>query len=107
MAVVGASAKQNTLPAHPVPSFSSRLGHPFFECGQIGFCTVLRIYLGATSIRNIVMWLSKQPLAQFLLLGAAIFALYTMAGRPETGPTQIRVGSTSTLVRTIGGRFMI
>jgi hypothetical protein len=90
---VGASAKQNTLPAHPVPSFGSRLGHPFFECGQIGFYTVLR--------------LSGSLLAQFLLLGAAIFALYTMAGRPETGPTQIRVGSTSTLVRTIGGRFMI
>ena len=53
------------------------------------------------------MRLSGSLLAQFLLLGAAIFALYTMAGRPETGPTQIRVGSTSTLVRTIGGRFMI
>ena len=53
------------------------------------------------------MWLSKQPLAQFLLLGAAIFALYTMAGRPETVPTEIRVGSTSTLVITIGGRFLI
>lgn len=107
MAVVGASAKQNTLPADPVPSFGSRLGHPFFECGPIGFYTVSRIYLGATSIGNIIMRLSGQPLAHFLLLGAAIFALYTMVARPETGPTQIRVGSKSTLVLTIRGRFMI
>lgn len=107
MAVVGASAKQNTLPADPVPSFGSRLGHPFFDCGPIGFYTVSRIYLGATSIRNIIMRLSGQPLAQFLSLGAAIFALYTMVARPETAPKEIRVGATSTLVRTIGGRFLI
>jgi len=68
--------------------------HPFFECGPYGFYTVSRIYLGATSIRNIIMRLSAQPLAQFLLLGAAIFALYTMVARPETAPTEIRVGST-------------
>jgi hypothetical protein len=94
MAVMGASAKQNTLPAYPVPSFGSRLGHSFFECWPIGFYTVSRIYLGATSIRNIIMWLSGQPLAQFLLLGTAIFALYKMVARPETVPTEIRVDST-------------
>jgi hypothetical protein len=65
------------------------------------------MYLGATSIRNIIMRLFGQPLAQFLLLGAAIFALYTMVIRPETAPTEICMDSTSTLVRTIGGRFMI
>ena len=53
------------------------------------------------------MRLFGQPLAQFLLLGAAIFALYTMVIRPETAPTEICMDSTSTLVRTIGGRFMI
>lgn len=40
------------------------------------------------------MRLFGQPLAQFLLLVAAIFALYTMVIRPETAPTEIHVGST-------------
>lgn len=37
-------------------------------------------------------WLG-QPLAQFCLIGAAIFAVYSLVGTRETSPTEIRVGA--------------
>lgn len=37
-------------------------------------------------------WLG-QPLAQFCLIGAAIFAVYSLVGRPETAPNEIRIGA--------------
>jgi peptidyl-prolyl cis-trans isomerase C len=38
--------------------------------------------------------LSGQPLVQFLVIGAAIFGFYTVVARPDTAPTEIRVGAT-------------
>ena len=49
---------------------------------------------GATAIRKYLIGLTAQPLAQFLLIGAAICGLYALVARPETAPTEITVGTT-------------